>query len=232
MIEARQKQIKLYEAQLADMPKAIAFAGRNMRNDLAFETRRQSLDTIKDRMTLRNKWTERSMGVERARRPFDDAKVGSRAEYMLDQEFGATNVREGQRGVPLATAYSSGEGETARPRQRLPRARNTLRRLKLPKARIRATSKAQRNRIAVAEAVASGRREVFMDTGRKQFIARVMGSKRNPRVKMLYDLSRRSMSIPANPWHEPSTDEALKRRDRFYAKRLQQQIKRLQQRKS
>lgn len=228
MIEAPTDQIDRYEQQLGRMPKALHFAERNTMNDLAFETRVQARDELEDNMILRNAWTKRSVMVERARRLADPAIVGSERDYLETQEFGGTKTRKGKQGVPLATGYASGEGDTANPRRKLPRARNKLSRLQLAKTRGARGSKRQRNVAAVRQAVATGRREVFIDTGRKQFIARVTGGKRSPRVRMLYDLSRRSVNISRNPWLLPATDRALTKQDRFYAKRLEQQLDRLE----
>jgi len=79
----------------------------------------------------------------------------------------------------------------------------------------------------IAQAIKTGRKDVFIDTGRKQFIARVTGGKRNPRVKMLYDLSHRSTPIPRNPWLAPATDKAVTKRQGFYNKHLKKQFERL-----
>ena len=212
------------------LARAIQFAERNTINDMAFATRRNAIGIIRDKMVLRNKWTEGSIRVKMARRTSDPASVGSFQDYMRDQEFGGTTVRKGQKGVAIPTAYSSGGGQTAIPRRRLPRAHNKLSRIKLRNNGRKGATKAQRNLIAVRQAIKSGRREVYMDTGRSQFIARVTGGKRSPRVRMLYNLTRRSTPIPKNPWLTPATNRAVRGREDFYAKHMRLQMKRLHDR--
>lgn len=209
------------------LARAIQFAERNTMNDLAFETRRGALDNVRRKMTLRNKWTEGSIRVQMARRFEDDARIGSFQEYMRDQEFGGTTVRKGRKGVAIPTGYATGEGQSARPRKRVPRAANTLKRIKLRNVVRAGGSKRQRNAATVRQAMKSGRREVYLDTGRRQFIARVTGSKRQPRVRMLYDLSRGATPIPRNPWLSPATDRAVLKREQFYKKNVSAQMKRL-----
>ena len=228
MLDIGLEKVKIYEQQLEQMPKALHFAERNTLNDLAFETRREAQENIREQMTLRNKWTERSVMVQRAKRLSDPAIVGSAMSYMYTQEFGGTKTRKGQKGVPLATGYASGEGETSGPRKRLPRGRNKLAKIRLRQSGGGGMSRRQRNLVAIREAAKSGRREVYIDTGRKQFIARVTGGKRSPRLRMIYDLSRRSVEIPANPWLLPATNTALRKRNRLYANNLRYQLKRLQ----
>jgi len=206
--------------------KATQFAERNTINDMAFKTRHDGIENVRNQMTLRNRWTEGSIRVQMARRTTDAARVGSFQDYMADQEFGSTRTRKGKHGVPIPTAYASGEGQTSMPRKRLPRATNKLSRLKLRNTRL-GGNKRQRNAIAVRQAVKTGRREIFMDTGRKQFIARVTGGKRQARVRVLYDLSRGSTPIPRNPWLLPATNTAVKQRERFYKKNMSLQMKRL-----
>lgn len=221
------KRVKRFENLLARMPLAVRFAERDTINDLAFETRAQSKKEIADKMVLRNRWTARSVMVTKARSLSDPSITGSAEEYMADQEFGGTRLKSGKFGVPIPTAYASGEGQTANPKRRLPRAKNKLSKLRLSNTKGRGANKRQRNAIAVQQAIKTGRREVFLDTGRKQFIARVTGGKASPRIRMIYDLSRGSTPIPRNPWLAPATDKAVKKRYKIYTKRLIQQLKRL-----
>lgn len=207
--------------------KAVQFAERNTINDMAWETRRNSIENVRNQMTLRNRWTEGSIRVQAARRFEDAARIGSFQDYMKDQEFGSTRVRKGRKGVPIPTAYASGEGQSSIPRKRLPRARNKLARLNLRNLSVQGGNKRQRNVIKVRQAIKSGRREIYMDTGRRQFIARVTGGKRQARVRVLYDLTRGATPIPRNPWLLPATDQAVLKREVFYKKNMKAQMKRL-----
>lgn len=203
----------------------IAFAQRNTINALAFETRKHALTNIEDNMITRNKFTERSILVERARRTGDKATIGSTADYMLDQEFGGRTEAKGQ-GVPIPTSYSAGQGMGTQPRRRMPRKPNRLASIRLSRSRPKATNKRQRNLIAIKDAIASGRRVAYIDTGRRKFIARVTGGKRNPQVRMLHDLTRKSTPIPKNPWLSPATDRAVRKREAIWRNALRYQLAR------
>ncbi len=198
--------------------KQLAFAQRNTVNALAFETRKNAQDNIRNKFTLRNKYTERSILVERARRTSEPAIVGSTADYMLDQEFGGRTTDP-----TLATAYSA--GQTSK-RTKLPRKANKMRNIRLPRGRVQAYSKRQRNMLAVKAAKANGDKFVFIDTGRKKFIARVVGTKRAPKIKMVQDMSRSSTPIPRTPWLEPATDRSLRKREAMWRDAMRYQLRR------
>lgn len=194
----------------------LAFAQRDTINALAFETRRNALDNVQASFTLRNKFTERSILVEKARYTTDSATVGSTQKYMLDQEFG------GQTKDPtIPTAYSAGQTNT---RTRMPRKANRMKNIRLPAGRTQAQSKRQRNLLAVKAAKANGDKFVYIDTGSRKFIARVVGTKRLPKIKMVQDMSRTSTPIPRTPWLNPATDKALRKREAMYRAAMRYQL--------
>lgn len=198
--------------------KQLAFAQRNTVNALAFETRKNAQDNVRSNFTLRNKYTERSILVDRARRTTDPAIVGSTADYMLTQEFGGRTE-----GPTLATAYSAGQTSQ---RTKLPRKANRMRNIRLPGQRVKAHSKRQRNMLAVKAAKANGDKFVYIDTGRKKFIARVVGTKRKPQIKMVQDMSRSSTPVPRTPWLEPATDRSLRKREAIWRDAMRYQLRR------
>ncbi len=57
-------------------------------NNLAFEARKQLKEELPKHFTLRNKWTERSLYVWKARKGESLVSVGSKAPYMADQVTG------------------------------------------------------------------------------------------------------------------------------------------------
>ena len=206
---------------------AIPYAVRNTLTSLAFETRAKSIETIERKMITRNRWTRNSIRVNRAtgtqvRRM--ESRAGSTEQYMEDQEFGATKRRKCG-GLAIATSVASGEGENARPRRRLPRKPNKLSSIRLRNQRVKAKTRGQRNFIAVKQAVASGNKFLYMDLGRRKGIFKIKGGKRNPQIQMLHDTSRKSVRIPKAPWLQPSTQEAVSKRDEFYRKSLAYQLK-------
>ena len=147
--------------------------------------------------------------------------MGSIADYMEDQEFGAT-----KHDPSIATSYSAGQGDGARPRTRLPRKPNKMANIKLSKRRARGKSRKQRNFIAVKEAAASGNKYIYLDLGRTKGIFKVIGGKRKPRVKMIWSLSRKSVVIPSNPWLAPAVAATEPKMADIYAKSLRFQLRR------
>lgn len=220
------KQILEYERKMLNFPRAMRYAQRNTINDMAFNTKEVGQENMRNDMVLRNQWSERSVQVDRARTINDAAVVGSTLDYMADQEFGGTNVRNGSKGVPIPTATATGEG-SAQPRRKTARPMNRLNRLKVNSSKRVGANRKQRNVMAVRQAVKTGRRVVYMDTGKKKFIARITGGKRNPKVRMLYDLSKRSTPIPRQPWLAPATTSTLARGFQMWGRRLDQQLKTL-----
>ena len=193
---------------------AIPYAARNTVNGLAFASRRRSQETIRDKMVTRNRWTVGSVRVEQTR-SLDvsrmGAVVGSTEDYMADQEFGATKTKKGSEGVAIPTSYSAGQAESMRPRTRLPRKPNKMQNITLRNRRNGAKSRRQHNMLAVQAAANSGNKYAFLDLGRRKGIFRVTGGKRNPRVKMVWDLSRQSVRIKPNPWLRPSVEDAYRK---------------------
>ncbi len=198
-------------------PKQIQFAERNTINALAFETNRNARQNVRDDFINRNQFTQRSILVERARRTTDPAVVGSTQSYMLKQEFG------GQTKDPtIPTAYSAGQTTT---RTKLPRKPNRMRNITLGR-KPRAMNKRQKNLVAVKQAKANGDKFVYIDTGRRKFIARVVGTKRAPKVKMVQDMSRTTAPIPRRPWLEPATDKAVRKREAIWRDAMRYQLSR------
>jgi hypothetical protein len=197
--------------------RGIPHATKAAINNAAFTAMERAKRNIRKEFTTRNKFTERSVIVKKAmglRVRDQEALVGSTQEYMAKQEEGATIIGGGRHGQPIPTGYSAGQ-EGQRPRTRLPRPANRMRRISLRSVR-RGRNRKQRNLIAVRQAASSGNKYVFLDTGRRQYIAKVIGGKRRPRVKMVQDLSRKVITIPPTPWFDPAVDYAARRLPEFY----------------
>ena len=206
----------------------IPHATRNALNQAAFHARQESIENIKKEFTLRNKWTERGVIVKKAMGmniESQESKVGATREYLADQETGATIRGQGKHGVSIPTSYSAGQ-QGQRPRTRLPRPSNRMQNIVLRRRRHIGDRK-QRNASMVKLAARTGRKYVYLNTGRRKFIAKVIGGKRRPRVKMVQDLSRRTVSIAATPWLAPAVDDAVQKMPRFYADSLVFQLRRI-----
>ena len=201
---------------------AIPFATKATINRAAFETRKVAQANIRQDMTNRNKFTVQSVRVEQAKTlniRNQQSVVGSIADYMETQEFGGT-----KKDPAIATGYSAGQ-EGARPRTRLPRKPNKLRNIKLG-AKSKVRTRAQRNVATIRQAAGSSNKYVYLKGRKSEGLFRVLGGKKKPRIKMVHDLSRKSVDIPKSPWLLPATDAVTPKLDSFYASALRFQLKR------
>lgn len=230
MIKVDDRQIKKLERDLKHFnDKAFPFATKNTVNTAAFDTQRVARLRVSNTMTERNRFTQQSIRVEQARTldvKRQAAIIGSTADYMEDQEFGGTKRRTGRKGVAIPTGYSAGQSGS-KPRTRLPRAANKLQRIKLKNKRKTGRTRTQQNKAAIMEAAKSGNKFVYLDLGKSEGIFRVVGGKRKPRIKMVYNLSHDSVRIPARPWLKPSVDAVRTTVPGIYAKSLRFQLRRL-----
>jgi len=231
MIGLDDKDIWKYERDLRKFAdKAFPFATRNTINRGAFTAQKKAKENVREQMTLRNRFTERTIQVVPEKTELNisrqEARVGSTADYMEDQEFGHIKRKGGKDGVPIATGYSAGQ-QGQQPRSRLPRKANKLQNIQLSKRRGRkGASKMQANMIKVKQAAESGQKYVFLDLRRGPGIFKVLGGKRRPRIKMVWDLSRQSVVIPKNPWLKPAVDETQPLMPGFYRDSLEFQARR------
>lgn len=208
--------------------RSIPFATRKTLNDSAFAARSIAQADVSKSMVNRNKFTLRSIQVEQARTlniSRQSSEIGSTADYMEDQEFGAIKSKGGKHGVQLTTSYASGEGENAQPRKRLPRKANSMTSIQLSKRRRKGAGRKQRNLVAIKDAAITGRKFVFLDLGKTKGIFKVIGGKRRPKIKMLHDMTRGSVAIPRNPWLKPAFEEATRMMPAFYADALRFQAR-------
>lgn len=206
--------------------KGLPYAARQALNDVAFAAREEWQGQMRSTLTVRSKWTERSVQVDRAR-GLDvrgmRAIVGSVQPYMRTQEEGGAIASSGKHGVAIPTSVASGEGRSKRPRKRLVRRRSWLSAIQLPQGRGGKTRQ-QRNAVAVQQALNTGARVAFLDLGDRKGIVRVSGAKRRPRIQWLWDLSRRSVTVPARPTLEPALAAVRPRGVALAQRALERQI--------
>lgn len=224
------RDIKKMERDLKTFArKAYPFATRQTVNDAAFQAQKIARVDVQRDMVLRNRFTVQSIQVDQAKTlqiSRQEATIGSIADYMEDQEFGAVKAKGGKEGVAIATSYSAGQGENAQPRTRLPRKPNTMANIQLQRRRKKGSNRKQQNLIAIKQAAASGRKYVFLDLGRRKGIFKVTGGKRRPKIKMVHDMTKESVIIPKNPWLKPAFDESARMLPAFYADALRFQLRR------
>lgn len=227
MITMDTRQIEQLEKDLMHVrDRAVPFATKATINRAAFETQKAARSNILKDMTNRNPFTVRSVQVDQARTldiRKQEAIVGSIADYMETQEFGGSKTDPA-----IATGYSAGQ-QGARPRTRLPRKPNKMANIQLRgrRASSKGRTVGQRNFVAVRQAANKGHRYVYLKGRTFEGLFRVLGGKRKPRIKMVHDLSRKSVAIPRNPWLLPATNTVTPQLDSFYASALRFQLKRL-----
>ena len=240
MFRIDNKSIKRLESDLkAFAHKALPFATRNTLNMAAFDGQKESRSTISRDMVERNKFTKQSIRVVQAKTlniKRQESIVGSTAGYMEDQEFGATKLSKGRHGVSIPTAYSAGQ-DGQKPRTKLPRRPNRLGVLKLRRAGLKgrkAKNRKQAILFKVQDAVTTGKRHVFLDLGKTEGIFRVVGGRKafkrgwpkGAKLKMVHDMTRKSVTIKPRPWLKPSVDRTAERIPGFYRESLVFQLKR------
>ncbi len=213
----------------------LRIAERNSLNATAFDVMRESRAEVGRTMTLRNKFTERSISVNKATRQRDFAEIGSTQKYMADQELGGITKKTGSHGVAIPTAAAS--GETQLPRRRLVRKSNRIENIKLDKSRGRFKSKKQEVFVRTIQAVQKKKRYVFIeDSGSKrQGLYRVMGTGRKNargrypgiRMKMLYSIRKDQVTITPKKWLRHSVDKEIPNMKSHYQRALEFQLRRL-----
>lgn len=221
---------KLETALKGVREQALPFATRFSLNETAFQARGYIQQEARTKLTLRNKFTERSIMVDKTTTlniSKQQAIVGTTAEHMPKLEFGETKIKKGTEGIPMATSYSSGEGLNNQPRKRLPRSPNRMKNIQLRTNKKKGRSKKQQSFVAVRMAKKTGRKFVFLDldNGRKG-IFRVVGSKNRPEIKMVHDLSKSSATIAPRPMFGPGSDRAFERMPQNYERALVFQLRR------
>ena len=217
--------IKRLEADLkAFAHKAFPFATRNTVNRAAFQARREWQHQIDEKLVQRNKFTRNSIQVDLSRTlnvRQQAATVGSIAPYMENSEFGGIKTDPA-----IQTGYSAGQ-QGQQPRTRLPRRKNALKNIQLSKRkRGRKLTRVQRNIVKVKTAAATGAKFVHLKYTGGEGMFKVLGSKRRPRIRMVADLSRKSVVIPATPTLGPAVVATRKAIPLLYKAALTEQLRR------
>ena len=216
--------IKRLERDLKEYNKvAHPIAVQRTLNDLAFGASKIAKADLDKRMVTRNTWTKRSIRVDKVARTLNIramvAVIGSTEDYMERQEFGGMADSKS-----ITTPTASNEGLNARPRRKLATRANKMQSIRLKQRGLRG-NKRQRNAIAIAQAVKSGDRFVYLELQRRKGIFRIKG-KRNLQIRMVHDLSFEKTRTPKNPWLKPAYEEAVRMLPAFYADQLRAQARR------
>lgn len=228
------KAAKFYERQLGSVAKtAIPHATRFTINGIAGAIREEYVEEARNKLVLRNNWTEkgarftstRSLQLDNMR-----AHVGSFRDYMADQEQGFTNTTKGKHGTPIPTSYAAGQGMHQRPRTKTVRKANRVGGVHLgQRGKLRGVSRKQQAAATVRMAAAKRERYVFLDLGKSKGLFRLHGSFKRPELRMVQSLSETTTTVQANPMLERASKRGLRAGPKLYVKALRFQLARLRQ---
>ena len=214
--------------------RGVHYAARETLNGLAFEGRRIWQDEMKSSLTLRNAFTQRRALVERAtgsRMAEMEAVLGHTEDYMRRLESGiGERARRG--GLPIPTEAAAGQAKGSLPagRKRAVRPSLIIRTLGKIKRQSRSLPRKVRNARAVRDAVRNGSRLAYLELDRRRGIYKIMGGKRRPQIRKLYDLSRRAVPLPRIPTLQRTLDRTLQHGPTLALAALQRQLDRARSR--
>lgn len=206
--------------------RAVPNALRNVLNTAAFETRSIWQREIRRTFTNRNPFTANSIRVEQAKGSSMVATVGSVADYMGVQEEGGTVKGKSGSHKVIPSAVAAGQADGAK-RTRLVRGRFYLGAIQVAHPAL-SGGRRQRNAIAIAMARKTGKSIVLLtkrNGGRGLFL--IAGGKRSLRTKLLWDVSRTSVHVHAEPTLERSLTAVKPKLGHMLEAALTQQMQRL-----
>lgn len=180
--------------------RALPHAVRQALNDEAFAGRSVWHAQMDQEFALRNRWTKASVRVDKARGTDLGrmrATLGSVADYVAEQEFGATVQKSA-----IPTGVASGEGRVPGSARKRP-VRRPNRKAQI---QLRSQSAQMRPNAAVAQAKRRGERFVLLERGIRRGIYRLSGGKRRTRLDLVHDLSRNNITKRPRPTLQPTVD--------------------------
>lgn len=198
------------QRELEQMSKrSVPFAMRDTVNGMAFEGRRLWGLEMQRALTLRNRYTQSRALVQKAtslRKDAIEARLGHVEPYMRTLEDGGRE-RAAKQFRPIPTEHAAGQakGSLTGGRKRPVRRANVITTLgSLKGARRSGLGRKAQNAHAVRHAIKSGKKLALLDLGKRKGIYRVEGSLKRPRIRKLYDLSKRSTPVPKTPTLQPT----------------------------
>ncbi|HET7545162.1 MAG TPA: hypothetical protein VFK05_35095 [Polyangiaceae bacterium] len=224
MITVELKGAEKMVGDLAQMrEKAVPYAIKNALNTAAFETRSIWQREIKSAFVNRNAFTQRSIFVEQATTAKLEARVGSQAPYMAVQETGGTVTgRSGRKPIPGPVAAGQAPGSH---RTRLVRARFRLGAIQVAHPALSGDRK-RRNAIAISTARKQGKSLVLLtrpNGGKGLF---VIGAGKTFAPRFLWNVSRSSVHVRAEPTLERSLAAVKPKLDHMMEASLNEQMQR------
>ena len=219
------------QSQLEQLSKrSVPYAARETLNGLAFAGRKIWQEQMASSLTLRNAFTQRRALVERAtgsRIEGMQATLGHTEDYMRRLEYGiGERARRGGLAIPTETAAGQASGSLPGGRKRAVRPSLVIRVLGKVKRQSRAMPRKARNARAVREAVSNGTRLAYLELDKRRGIYKIMGGRKKPTVRKLYDLTRRAVPLPRIPTLQRTLDLALLQGPDLALAALQKQLDR------
>lgn len=210
--------------------RGVPYAARETLNGLAFAGRRIWQEQMASSLTLRNKFTQRRALVERAtgsRMSEMEAELGHTEDYMRRLEAGiGERARRGGLAIPTEAAAGQAKGSLPAGRKRAVKPSLIIRTLGKVKRQSKGLPRKVRNARAVRDAIRNGSRLAYLELDRRRGIYRIMGGKRRPQIRKLYDLSRRSVPLPRIPTLQRTLDVALQQGPSLALAAIQKQLDR------
>jgi hypothetical protein len=209
---------------------AMPFAIRDALTSAAFAARAHWQSEIGSAFTLRNKFTVRSVRVDKAKGTQltgMHAVVGSVAPYMGDQEAGARIKGKGKH-KPIPAPGAAGHRAGAGARTRAVRAKYKLSAINVAAPTGGGYGKRRRNAIAIAVAIRRGQKFALLHrskgSGRGLFEVRPGG--RTARTKLIWDVSRGSVRVPPQPTLKRALTKTESQAERIAIKAIERQLTR------
>lgn len=193
--------------------RAVPYAARETLNRLAFAGRKIWQEEMASSLTLRNQFTQRRVLVERAsgsRMQEMQAVLGHTEDYVARLEEGK-GERARRSGLPIATEAAAGQAKGSLPsgRKRPVRKSLIIRTLGKLKRQPKSLPRKARNARAVREAIKNGTRLAYLELERRKGIYKIMGGRKRPQIRKLYDLTRRATPRPRLPTLQRTLDKTL-----------------------
>lgn len=218
------------DQQFRKLKRVYPHVTRTTLNTAAFAAQGVAKKKVQKEFVLRNKWTAWSIKVAKVRTlriEQQESMVGSVDDYMERQEFGGILRKKGRVGKPIYTAYSASRPEGEKPVMKLPTRTNKLMNIKISKGRKRRRlTEQQKAIVAVKTALKKGARHVFLDSGTKTGLYRVIKRGKGGKIKMVHSLARKHVVTPATPWLRPSALKIEREIPAIYRRMLVKQAKR------
>lgn len=211
------KSLKKLEHTLNVMNRqGVKFAEVFTLNDLAFSARKEGGQEIGRQFTERNKFTRGSLSVKRANTSNMVSEMGTRKEYLAEQQQGFTRSK-----VSIPTTFAAGQTGNTRTRPVIKSRRRPA--VRLAKGGKKGKNRAQTNIIRIAEARKAGKKFVMLSLPG----ARGIYLLRKRSIRMVYDMRKKSTVTAKTPWLENTRATTGLKTQKFFARNLVKQLRRV-----